>query len=153
MSVSVCVLMSQRYEKRYPVCLSPKKYLPLQTTAGGRCVNDTPIRYLLSFIYLYLRLWRQYEGNHETTAGGRCVKDTPKSIFLYLSVTLYVMLWDPGGLAGAQRRLVNMNCVTIICLMCTVFTIEYASTFRIWECKFRSEWLWECILSQVWVLS
>ena len=50
----------------------------------------------------------------QNTAGGRCVKDmkdkdTPESIF-FLSflcmLTLTLLLWDPEGLAGAQRRLV-----------------------------------------------
>ena len=31
----------------------------------------------------------------------------------YLSVTLYVILGDPGGLAGAQRRLVRLTSDTI----------------------------------------
>ena len=50
----VCVLVSKRYEKRHPVCLTPKNYLPtLQTTAGGRCVNDTDTLNTIFFL-LYI---------------------------------------------------------------------------------------------------
>ena len=54
----------------------------------------------------------------QNTAGGRCVKDmkdkdTPESIFflsflcmLSFHGMLTLLLWNPEGLAGAQRRLV-----------------------------------------------
>ena len=51
----------------------------------------------------------------QNTAGGRCVKDmkdkdTPESIFfLSFLCMLTLLLWDPEGLAGAQRRLVIVD--------------------------------------------
>ena len=55
MSVCLCILVSKRYEKRYPVCLSPKSYLPYrpQQAAGGPCVNDTPISFSFISILRY----------------------------------------------------------------------------------------------------
>eukprot|EP00956_Cyclotella_meneghiniana_P013863 scaffold20334_cov71-Cyclotella_meneghiniana.AAC.1 len=56
-----------------------------------------------------------YRTLQNTTAGGRCVKDvkhkdTPESIFfLSFLCMLMLLLWDPEGLAGAQRRLVILK--------------------------------------------
>ena len=71
-------------------------------------------QYLLSFSRSYtMYIILPYIGNPETTNRWAVCERYTKSIFflfIYCYHTLYVILGDPGGLAGAQQKLVFIKC-------------------------------------------